>query len=263
MILEYDRLRSITKRLSHAYITDDDTADSLAIAVVCGIRDGERPCLNCIDCDKAQRKIHPDITTVRRIDDKRNIVVDQIRELKQDVFILPNDSISKVYVIKDAETMNINAQNAFLQILEEPPTHVVFILCTPNASALLPTVRSRCVELSQNDSRAQITDVSPEKDQEHDLLIAELTDAFIDALGDNLKLAEVMFRIDKLERLSFERFLVCTRTQIASTLRTGKGSLRKKHIRSDEMLIKAEEMLNFNVSIGHIAGMLCADLMQN
>ena len=150
-------------RLSHAYITDESFAGTIAMAVVCGARGGAcdnsnadggnaGPCESCAHCGKAARHIHPDISTIGRLDDKLIISVDQIRALRQDAYIIPNEAEQKAYIVTDADLMNINAQNAFLQILEEPPAHAVFILCTDNPAALLPTVRSRCVELKSQAS---------------------------------------------------------------------------------------------------------------
>ncbi|MDR2571027.1 MAG: DNA polymerase III subunit delta, partial [Oscillospiraceae bacterium] len=126
-------------RLSHAYITESSFADTLAMTVVCGNRDGERPCKNCTHCKKAKRHIHPDIIVIGKLEEKLIVTVDQIREVKKDVYILPNEAVQKAYIINDADSMNINAQNALLQILEEPPKHDVFILCSENPAALLPT----------------------------------------------------------------------------------------------------------------------------
>ena len=251
-------------RLSHAYITDASFADTLAAAVVCGARDGKRPCNICTDCDKASRHIHPDIIEVERLDNKLIISVDQIRALKQDVYIVPNEAEQKVYVIKDADSMNTNAQNAFLQILEEPPAHAVFALCTDNPSALLPTVRSRCVEL-----RPLSVDEALDEDADSEGLdeLEELACVFVDALADdNVKLMECMFSIDKLDRHAFRCFLSLAREQVVLTLResSSEGTPEKYEalVNADSVLIKAGEMLDLNVSAGHIAGFICASMVK-
>ena len=77
---------------------------------------------------------------------KRDITVDQIREISADAYILPNEADRKVYIINEAEKMNLSAQNASLKLLEEPPNGAVLLLCTDNPSALLPTVRSEAVK---------------------------------------------------------------------------------------------------------------------
>jgi hypothetical protein len=243
-------------RLSHAYIAgSNDLADTIAMATVCSVRDGERPCMSCINCDKASRHIHPDIMQVKKPEGKLIISVDQIRELRQDVYIVPNDSMQKAYIVRDADLMNINAQNAFLQILEEPPAHAVFILVTENPAALLPTVRSRCVELKP----APVDRLTDDSGRE----LEELASSFAAALADdNVLLMECMFRIDKLDRHGFNDFLVLLREKLVKSLREGFGhdalSLRKAFAHAESILNKAEEMLDLNVSTGHIAGFLCA-----
>jgi len=220
----------------------------------------------CNNCIKAQKQIHPDITTINRVDNKRDIAVGQIRELKQDVYILPNDSMQKAYVIKDAETMNTSAQNALLQMLEEPPAHTVFILSTTNPTALLPTIRSRCIELGEHATPKHKTDSkfeSTPSEPEHDSTVMELANDFIDAISNNLKLMDIMFRLDKLDRFSFEEFILCLRKQIVSNLRADSCPSREKLLRTDSLLLKSIEMLDLNVSIGHISGMICANLLDD
>ena len=265
-------------RLSHAYITDDSFVDRIAMAVVCSARDTARPCMMCVHCGKASRHIHPDITVVGRLDDKLIISVDQIRELKKDVYIVPNEATQKAYIVYDADSMNANAQNAFLQILEEPPAHAVFILCTGNPAALLPTVRSRCVELKPRfgtdladraiaDSVAgSVTASDAESVEEHNEF-EELLSYFITALeGDNVKLAECMFRLDKLNRPALFEFLALAREMIVISLRglakEESFTKRKAFIHAESILVKAGEMLDLNVSAGNIAGFICASLMK-
>jgi len=250
-------------RLSHAYITDDTFADTLATAVVCSNRSGKRPCLTCADCSKASRHIHPDITVVDKLDDKLIISVDQVRALKKDVYIVPNDSIQKAYIVKNADSMNSNAQNAFLQILEEPPAHAVFILCTDNPPALLPTVRSRCVELkSQHNESLSNAHTDDDSDIEE---LTELVSDFIEALSDNVKLMECMFRIDKLDRQALSHFLTQAREQIILTLRenikNNSSDKTKALTHAEEILIKSQEMQSLNVSAGHISGYICASVV--
>jgi len=279
-----------TDRLSHAYIIDESFADTLAMAVVCSTRGSPRPCRSCIHCDKSSRHIHPDITVVGKLEDKLIVSVDQIRELKRDVYIVPNEAIQKAYVVNDADAMNANAQNAFLQVLEEPPAHAVFILCTNNPAALLPTVRSRCVELrshafTDSDESGGLDESGFSEDSGTSEMsggelseLERVADEFVSALaGDNVKLMECMFRLDKLDRISFSGFLGLAREKVALSLRNGSlvyavsradaadaagvaGNSRAL-VRAEGVLAKAGEMLDLNVSSGHIAGYICAGLV--
>jgi len=247
-------------RLSHAYIvTSDALADKIAMAVVCSARDRERPCLICVDCNKASRHIHPDITKIGKLDGKHIVSVDQIRELKQDVLVVPNDAMQKAYVIEDADTMNNSAQNALLQVLEEPPTHAVFILISENPTLLLPTVRSRCIEIVSQTIGNYDGDY-----EEYDSELIELCDNYIEALsGDNMKLMECMFHIGKLDRFALDRFIDLARENIVLSLRgtvsDNNENIRKTLANADNVLAEAREMLKVNVSAGHISGFICAN----
>lgn len=97
-----------------------------------------------LDCGKDElivKGIHPDVITVE--EEKGIISVERVREIKNDAAILPNEAERKVYIIRDAQNMTVQAQNAFLKLLEEPPKHVVFILTADNRAKLLETIISR------------------------------------------------------------------------------------------------------------------------
>ena len=90
---------------------------------------------------------HPDFITVDD-PDKKTVPVDLIREARADIYIQPNESSHKIYLFPRAQDMGLPGQNALLKVLEEPPDYGVFLLLTDNPEKLLPTVRSRCTELS-------------------------------------------------------------------------------------------------------------------
>ncbi|WP_448584191.1 DNA polymerase III subunit [Thermocrinis sp.] len=85
---------------------------------------------------------HPDFICVKP--EKTEIKVDQIRAVKDFVYIKPALSNKKVVLIQGAETMNPYAQNALLKVLEEPPNDTFFILVCSNINKILPTIKSRC-----------------------------------------------------------------------------------------------------------------------
>ncbi|HEX6462735.1 MAG TPA: hypothetical protein VFZ58_05750 [Candidatus Saccharimonadales bacterium] len=86
------------------------------------------------------------IQFVKKADEKTGIAISQIRELYK-ATRSKSTGTKRVWVIEDAETMSLEAQNAFLKLLEEPPADVLFILCVKEATTLLPTVRSRTQNL--------------------------------------------------------------------------------------------------------------------
>ena len=137
---------------SHAYIIEGPKgsgrhtlAREMAMSAVCRERSGTGalPCGECPDCRKIAAGFCPDFITVGREPGKATLGVEAVRRLREGIAALPNDLPLKIYVIEDAETMTVQAQNAFLLTLEEPPAFVLFLLLTTEATALLPTVRSR------------------------------------------------------------------------------------------------------------------------
>lgn len=117
----------------------------LAAAILC--TGDARPCGVCPACRKVFSGTHPDFITV---DDpeKKTVPVELIRSARADMYIRPNEAEHKIYLFPRAQDMGLPGQNALLKVLEEPPAYGVFLLLTDNPEKLLPTVRSRCTELS-------------------------------------------------------------------------------------------------------------------
>ncbi len=139
-------------RTSHFYLISGPEGSGrhtlarlLAAALLC--ESADRPCLSCSDCRKVLADTHPDFITA---DDpeKKTVPVALIRQIREDMYIRPNQGQKKIYLFPRAQDMGVPGQNALLKILEEPPAYGVFLLLTDNPEKLLPTVRSRCVELS-------------------------------------------------------------------------------------------------------------------
>ena len=130
----------------------------IANCLVC--RSHNKPCGECEDCHKANKNGHPDIFETDGIIKSKSKVfaVDSVRQIRDDAFILPNESDSKVYILKNAHNMNDQAQNAILKILEEPPSYVFFIIVTTSRSTMLETVLSRVQTYSLLSDEEKITD---------------------------------------------------------------------------------------------------------
>lgn len=106
--------------------------------------DGE-VCEECRSCRRLDAGAHPDVLYVTPPGDSNWIVVDQIREVAQFFALRPHTAKRKVVLLEPADAMNLNAANALLKILEEPPAGGVLLLTTSNVSRLPATIRSRCV----------------------------------------------------------------------------------------------------------------------
>ncbi len=164
-----------SSRLPHAIIIEGDEgtgkrtlAREIACALVCR-GSGEKPCGSCAQCVKAQKGVHPDIFEHSASGGARSFHVDVIRDVINDVYMSPNESDYKIYILGNAHCMSESAQNALLKILEEPPSYAVFILTAVNKSALLETVLSRAVTLSISGVDAKtgadyITEINPDAD---------------------------------------------------------------------------------------------------
>ena len=116
-------------------------AAALAAGLVC--TGGHKPCGNCSSCKKAKTG-HPDIAFADG-GEKGNVTVDDVRELRRQAFVLPNDGDKKVFIITGK--MAPASQNALLKILEEPPAGVYFIIITEHREQLLDTIISRCMPI--------------------------------------------------------------------------------------------------------------------
>ncbi len=114
----------------------------LAAAILC--RSETAPCMSCGICRRCMEGNHPDFISVEDPDHK-TVPVKLVREYREDMFILPNESDHKIYLFP--QELGIEGQNALLKVLEEPPSYGVFLLLTDNPEKILPTVRSRCTEL--------------------------------------------------------------------------------------------------------------------
>ncbi len=117
----------------------------LAMSAVC--TEKNKPCLKCEACRKISEGISPDVITVSSDGDRKTVGIELVRAIRETAYVVPNDLDAKFYIIKDADTMTEQAQNALLKLFEEPPKRVYFILLCTNSGGLLTTVRSRAPEL--------------------------------------------------------------------------------------------------------------------
>lgn len=153
-IKEHLRNALATKKISHAYILNGERAAGkefiakvFAMALQCE-EGGAEPCQQCHSCKQALSGNQPDIIKITH-EKPNSIGVDDIRDqINNDVAIKPYSSPYKIYIMNEAEKMTVQAQNALLKTLEEPPEYAVIFLLTTNVNSLLPTILSRCVVLN-------------------------------------------------------------------------------------------------------------------
>ena len=232
------------KRLAEAY--------RMAAAALC-TSSGKRPCGVCRDCRKVQQRIHPDVTLVTRQDKKKELIVDQVREITREAYILPNEAERRVFILEEADLMNISAQNAALKLLEEPPAGVVFLLCTVNPMQLLPTVRSRC---------AQIGTAGHEDGSAEELNEAAVGYLKAVAGGDTAQLMRWCTTHEDMDGAAAQEFTRSVKQLLADML-CGKQKSRKLSradmVRLCTLMDHCGEMLKVNTGVKHIIGLLAVD----
>ena len=256
------------EKLFHAYLISAGTAqeretaaNELAQAMVCEGA-GKRPCGVCRHCRKALAGIHPDIIRVERETDdkgarKREISVAQARRMAADAWIRPNEAEKKVYVVPEEQAMNLNAQNALLKLLEEPPEGACFILCADNAAALLDTVRSRCVERMLH---AKTEQTESGEDAAQISLYLQIA-----AAGDVPALLRLCMEWEKLdaETLRTRVHALYGRLAEALCLRADAAGLSRRMLGGLLSLAEqAETYLKANVGGKHVLGLLAANTIE-
>ena len=241
--------------LMHAYIvlgpdTEDKRAfiNTLCAAMLCE-GNSKAPCGVCRACRKTTKGVHPDVIEVTRKEGQSELTVDVIRDIRQRAIILPNEAERQVFIIREAEKMNMNAQNAFLKTLEEPPKHCSFILSVQNLASLLETIRSRCATLRVTAESA---------DRAGDLESAE---EFYSAVGKGeLKTAEFLFKAEKFDREKMAEFLTGVTELGIEKIKNGENVNKTAKILT--VMQKAGEYQKFNVNSGHIAGFILSGLAE-
>lgn len=243
---------------SHAYILPVSgeegmsQARELAAAILCE-DPGYVPCGKCEHCRKVKGNIHPDVIHIERENEngkqKKNIRVDQIRAMISEAFILPNEAKKKVFIIEDADTMNISAQNAALKVLEEPPEFSSFILLAGNPELLLPTVRSRCVAFHENVEQDMATEEEIQRAKEFLHLAIRNNEA---------EIFRWCTQNNSMNVLEMIRFLETVKEQLVSALSDSKLKLeyKKRMMHLIQLTDQCQEYLNVNTGPKHVMGYL-------
>ena len=152
-IIEYFQNAIAMDKVGHAYILNGAEksgkmmlAEAFAAALQCE-EQSSAPCGQCRSCRQAENRNQPDIIYVTHEKPNTLSVKDIRTQLNGDIVLKPYSSRYKVYLVDEAEKMNVQAQNALLKTIEEPPAYAVILLLTTNADEFLPTILSRCVRL--------------------------------------------------------------------------------------------------------------------
>ena len=158
-------LRAAAERraLPHALLFtggDGAAAAEFAAAAMECTADHGRPCGVCRACRKVLSGIHPDVITVQDPEHKL-LSAETVRNVRSDAYIRPNEGERKVYVFPDCALLTEADQNILLKTVEEGPPSAAFLFCAGSAAAVLPTLRSRCVECKLHPEETEETPPSP------------------------------------------------------------------------------------------------------
>lgn len=247
----------LSESFSHAYIIEGvkgsgrhTVARLTSAALSCENKnavDMPLPCGSCEACRKIFGGIAPDVMTVGT-EGKATLGVDAIRALREDVYTVPVELDNKIYIIEDADKMTLQAQNAFLLTLEEPPAHVGFILLCERADKLLETIRSRAPVLRtepvskedidryicKHDKRAQTLKAESERDYAELLMAAE------NGIGGALELLDPKVLAPVLERRRLAKdfvFMALSKASRKDTLALVSRFSQKREALSEELLL--------------------------
>lgn len=173
-IVENIRKQSIKNRFFQVYILGGQfgsgkttMARIIAMAANCEHKDANgNPCCQCEACKEILDGVSMDVT---EIDAASNTGVDNIRALKESVEFYPTSLKKKVYIIDEVHMLSSGAFNALLKVLEEPPAHAMFVLCTTEVKKIPATVRSRAAmytfgQIREQDMFAHLQDVAKKHD---------------------------------------------------------------------------------------------------
>lgn len=264
------RIRAFAKRgsLPSALILsgsgDRTGAARYAAAAMLCTASQDKPCLTCNQCRKALAGIHPDVLFVED-DERKNLLVEDIRQVRNQVYIRPNEGERKIAVFPRGEQLTEQDQNLLLKIVEEGPGYAAFLFCVENSALLLPTIRSRCVELKlQAEQDAEEPDMA-------------LVRAF--AEGKKGKVTEYLAGLEnrKIKREALQTLLQTTWRVCAEALLLQSGKAAAEPALADGAGLLAQSLgrrrlaaltdilhryaleCQYNVGPGHILGALAAE----
>lgn len=239
-----------TSHIGHAYLfsgprgTGKTTAAKIFARAVNCLNYKDDLCNECKNCIYSGQKECMDII---EIDAASNNGVDEIRELRNKVKILPSELKYKVYIIDEVHMLSIGAFNALLKTLEEPPEHVIFILATTDPQKIPNTIISRCQtfqfkKISPNDIKQMLEKiVLNEKIEIEDEVLTSIASASDGGLRDAIGLLDKLSSY-KLGKITYNDFLTMNGQIIENELLEFENSILA--YKTDVMLEKIENYYN-------------------
>lgn len=264
------RRASRSGKLPHSVIfsgSGDLTAAARFYAAALECTQQDRPCLRCPACSKVLRGIHPDVITAGN-DDGKYLSVEALRALRSDAFIQPNEGACKVFLFPDCRRLTVQDQNVLLKLVEEGPSYAAFLFCAENPGVLLPTMRSRCVELAVRPMGEENIQLLPQA--------RTLLEAMAGGERQDMIRALVGLETGKITREALQQVLLQARAGAQQALRLRYGvpaeepyaaaagplSRRlgeKQLMELCEMLGRFAQECEWNVAVGQVLGAIAAE----
>ena len=209
-------------KLTHAYLFagprgtgKTSIAKILAKTINCENLNGVTPCNKCVNCTQFNNKQMIDII---EIDAASNNGVDEIRELKSKVNLVPNTGKYKIYIIDEVHMLTVGAFNALLKTLEEPPSHIVFVLATTEPQKIPATILSRCQRFDFKKIPAQlIFEHLKEVSKDENLNITEDAISEIARLADG-GMRDALSMLDQVSSFTSEKITINEVHEVNGTL---------------------------------------------
>lgn len=142
-----------TQTIAHAYLLSGGVQEEKRNLIKEFVKyihcqDSHKPCQKCIYCAMVDRGNFADFLIVKKLDDKNDIVIDQVKKIQNFLSYTPYYGGFKTILVENSDLMNLEAQNSFLKTLEEPRGKSIIFLSADKSDFLLPTVASRCQVLN-------------------------------------------------------------------------------------------------------------------
>lgn len=231
----------------------NEEALKIAKSILC-LSGDKKPCGQCGSCVKVEKGFHPDLKIISLEKDAKSIKIEEIRNVRQDAYILPNEGAYKVYIFTPAEALTVQAQNAFIKILEEPPKNVVFILVCKSSDLLLSTVLSRCEIFNLSESEDET--FGPELENKCSEVLSL---SFAGKPSEVLKILATL----PADRTFLKNFVLCLMKGLIGLVKNSGSGVSLE--RADKMLESLKfcfELINKNVNINLIISMVSIALQK-
>ncbi|NLP25721.1 MAG: DNA polymerase III subunit delta' [Clostridiales bacterium] len=190
-----------SNRLAHSFLIYGDAglgkktiAKYYAMSLICE-KSQSTPCQQCVTCKNVSKNNHPDVIWVEHSGKLQGFSAETVRNICADAIITPNNAEKKIYIFADADNITIQAQNALLKLIEEPPSFTYFIFTAKSKDVFLPTIISRIISLGVSECTEAECRLALE---ERGFLNDDITDA-INCFHGNIGLCISYIQDEKLQ----------------------------------------------------------------